>query len=63
MEAVSKHDFQATADDELSFKKGSILKVKRIPADVDSILATAGPDSANTEGFGLRMFHFNTLYL
>lgn len=27
MEAVSKHDFQATADDELSFKKGSILKV------------------------------------
>lgn len=29
MEAVSKHDFQATADDELSFKKGSILKVNR----------------------------------
>ncbi len=27
MEAVSLHDFHATADDELSFKKGSILKV------------------------------------
>ena len=27
MEAITKHDFQATADDELSFKKGSILKV------------------------------------
>lgn len=27
MEATAKHDFQATADDELSFKKGSILKV------------------------------------
>lgn len=29
MEAVTKHDFQATADDELSFKKGSILKVTK----------------------------------
>jgi len=27
MEAVALHDFYATADDELSFKKGSILKV------------------------------------
>ena len=27
MEAISKHDFVATADDELSFKKGSVLKV------------------------------------
>ena len=27
MEAIAKHDFAATAEDELSFKKGSILKV------------------------------------
>lgn len=27
MEAETKHEFQATADDELSFKKGTILKV------------------------------------
>ena len=27
MEAVALHDFHATAEDELSFKKGSILKV------------------------------------
>ncbi len=27
MEAVAKHDFNATADDELSFRKHSILKV------------------------------------
>ncbi|KAK7113476.1 growth factor receptor-bound protein 2-like [Littorina saxatilis] len=27
MEAIAKHDFQATAEDELSFKKGSILKI------------------------------------
>ncbi|XP_041363242.1 growth factor receptor-bound protein 2-like [Gigantopelta aegis] len=27
MEAIAKHDFSATADDELSFKKGSCLKV------------------------------------
>ena len=29
MEAIALHDFHATADDELSFKKGSILKVIR----------------------------------
>jgi len=27
MEAIAKHDFNATADDELSFRKGSVLKV------------------------------------
>ena len=27
MEAVAKHDFVPTAEDELAFKKGSILKV------------------------------------
>ena len=27
MEATAKHDFHATADSELSFKKGSIIKV------------------------------------
>lgn len=27
MEAVAKHEFHATADDELSFKKGSVIKV------------------------------------
>ena len=27
MEAIAKHEFHATADDELSFKKGSVIKV------------------------------------
>lgn len=27
MEAIAKHDFKATAPDELSFKKGSLLRV------------------------------------
>ena len=27
MEAVTKHEFHATAEDELSFKKGTIIKV------------------------------------
>ena len=31
MEAVALHDFHATADDELSFKKGSVLKVGLYP--------------------------------
>jgi len=31
MEAVTKHDFQATADDELSFAKGARIKVSRTP--------------------------------
>lgn len=28
MEALTKHDFNATADDELSFRKSQILKVR-----------------------------------
>lgn len=28
MEAVAKHDFNATADDELSFRRSQILKVR-----------------------------------
>jgi len=27
MEATAKHDFTATADDELSFRRGQVLKV------------------------------------
>lgn len=27
MEAIAKHDFNATADDELSFRRSQILKV------------------------------------
>ncbi|KAL9957084.1 hypothetical protein ACROYT_G038676 [Oculina patagonica] len=42
MEAISKHDFQATADDELSFKKGSVLKV--IKTDDDKNWFTAEQD-------------------
>lgn len=30
MEAVAKHDFNATADDELSFRKNQILKVSML---------------------------------
>lgn len=31
MEAIAKYDFKATADDELSFKRGDILKVSVMP--------------------------------
>lgn len=30
MEAIAKHDFHATAEDELSFTKGSVLKVSEL---------------------------------
>ena len=42
MEATGKHDFQATTDDELSFTKGTILKVKRRP----EILWLCGPHTS-----------------
>lgn len=40
MEAIAKHDFSATADDELSFRKTQILKVshKGIPYIVQTYL-------------------------
>lgn len=30
MEAIAKHDFNATAEDELSFRKSQVLKVNNI---------------------------------
>ncbi|PKU37637.1 growth factor receptor-bound protein 2 isoform x3 [Limosa lapponica baueri] len=32
MEAIAKYDFKATADDELSFKRGDILKSNQLPS-------------------------------
>lgn len=33
MEAVAKHDFRATADDELGFKRGNLIKVTCMEKD------------------------------
>lgn len=30
MEAIAKYDFTATAEDELSFKRGEVLKVSEV---------------------------------
>ncbi|XP_076309515.1 growth factor receptor-bound protein 2-like isoform X2 [Tachypleus tridentatus] len=35
MEATAKYDFNATADDELSFKKGEVLKVLNVEDDMN----------------------------
>ncbi|RWS14301.1 Protein E(sev)2B-like protein, partial [Dinothrombium tinctorium] len=35
MEAIAKHDFNATADDELSFRKGDVLKVLNMEDDIN----------------------------
>lgn len=43
MEAIAKHDFSATAEDELSFRKNQILKVnKRMPIDSAATVSVAG---------------------
>lgn len=34
MEAIAKHDFTATAEDELSFRKNQILKVRMFAESV-----------------------------
>ena len=34
MEAEAKHEFQATAEDELSFPRGAILKVRQRRLDL-----------------------------
>lgn len=46
MEAVAKHDFQASSDDELSFKKGTIMKVtlKSIAICDSSVLCMSPQD-------------------
>lgn len=43
MEAIAKYDFKATADDELSFKRGDILKVS---AAAKHAAALTSPHSA-----------------
>lgn len=45
MEASAKHDFNATADDELSFRKGQVLKVS-----IDS-----KPNNRNSIGVNHKM--------
>lgn len=35
MEAVAKHDFNATADDELSFRKNQVLKILNMEDDMN----------------------------
>eukprot|EP00096_Caligus_rogercresseyi_P005447 TRINITY_DN208_c1_g2_i1.p1 TRINITY_DN208_c1_g2~~TRINITY_DN208_c1_g2_i1.p1 ORF type:complete len:212 (+),score=63.64 TRINITY_DN208_c1_g2_i1:258-893(+) len=42
MEAVAKHDFSATAEDELSFRKGQVLKVLNIEDDKNWYRAECG---------------------
>lgn len=39
MEAIAKHDFKATAPDELSFKKGSLLRVSVIVSGLPAAVA------------------------
>lgn len=38
MEALAKHDFNATADDELSFRKSQVLKVRKIWFEISMVM-------------------------
>lgn len=56
MEAIAKHDFKATAPDELSFKKGSLLRV----SVCEHISRRRGPAS---EGWSWRcLTEFNAIF-
>ena len=51
MEAIAKHDFNATAEDELSFRKHSILKVLNKEDDMNWYRAEL--DGQEGEKFGI----------
>jgi hypothetical protein len=55
MEAVAKHEFNATADDELSFKRSQVLKVRFLnPPPVSEESSTALFFSAADFEYGRR---------
>lgn len=54
MEAIAKHDFNATADDELSFRKMQILKVNKCSENQLCFPGTVGPLFAR---LACRNFH------
>ena len=56
MEAIAKYDFKATADDELSFKRGDILKVSA-DAQQPSVCSPAFFCPGNTKELCLPLFH------
>jgi hypothetical protein len=57
MEAVAKHDFNHTADDELSFRKGQILKVLNKEDDMNWYRAELDGQE------GMYLFNINQLFL
>ena len=60
MEAIAKHDFNATADDELSFRKHSILKVLNKEDDMNWYRAELdGHEGKNT----IRLGFFHDKYI
>ena len=55
MEAVAKHDFNHTADDELSFRKGQILKVLNKEDDMNWYRAELdGQEGENSSSCRIR---------
>ena len=51
MEAVAKHDFSHTADDELSFRKGQVLKVLNKEDDMNWYRAELDGQEGKTQKF------------
>ena len=45
MEAIARHDFAATAEDELSFRKGNVLKVRSRLSMVARLILILGMDA------------------
>ena len=61
MEAVAKHDFNHTADDELSFRKGQILKVLNKEDDMNWYRAELDGQEGKKE-YLLTLIHMTMAY-
>lgn len=63
MEAIAKYDFKATADDELSFKRGDILKVsvgaKQMLGGLSLHSPTLCPDNTQRSHVPFLVAHFS----
>lgn len=62
MEAIAKHDFNATADDELSFRKNQILKVNITKSSSVCLCSSASVLFSQNISFAVSFIGINVIY-